>query len=170
MKNNIEPYWNIFEVKSLQFNTDEFEQITVRKQLQQFVDAGHNSRNIVINNYFETSPMPAFVDEYVKPNFSELKNLVAAFNLFYPGQYLPLHSDLYGKYCKLNNISNIDVVCRIILMLEDSSPGQIIQIDNSVHGKWVAGDYFSWNGATKHAFYNFSNTPRYALQLTGTLQ
>ena len=54
-------------------------------------------------------------------------------------------------------------------MLEDSSPGQILQIKDIAHCKWNAGDCFYWNHDEIHAFYNFGMKDRYAIQITGVL-
>jgi hypothetical protein len=52
-------------------------------------------------------------------------------------------------------------------MLEDSSPGQILQVKDTAYCKWKSGDCFYWNYDEIHAFYNFSMKDRYAIQITG---
>ena len=61
-------------------------------------------------------------------------------------------------------------IVRYIVMLEDSSPGQIIQLEKNCIGTWRAGDCFGWNYKDLHAFYNFSRKDRYAIQVTGCLE
>ena len=55
-----------------------------------------------------------------------------------------------------------------MVMLEDSSPGQILQIDDVCHCKWKALLYRN----TKHLmnFYNMSMIDRYAIQVTGVVR
>jgi hypothetical protein len=55
-------------------------------------------------------------------------------------------------------------------MLEDGLPGQIIEIDGEVYSYWEAGDCFGWRNTVPHAFYNFSTSDRYAMQITGVLK
>jgi hypothetical protein len=105
---------------------------------------------------------------YIRNHFKSLDNLALAVNLFTPGQYLPLHYDLYQQYRSVFKLNGSEKITRIILMLEDSSPGQILQIENRVVGNWIAGDWFEWSGNELHAFYNFSMVDRYAIQITGT--
>jgi hypothetical protein len=89
--------------------------------------------------------------------------------LFRPAQYLPLHVDLFGRYREVNNLTNEQVV-RTMVMLEDSVPGQILQVDGETFGDWKAGDTFSWQEEDLHALYNFSMSNRYAVQVTATIR
>ena len=52
-------------------------------------------------------------------------------------------------------------------MLEDSVPGQMMHIKDTIHHTWVAGDVFGWIGDEMHTFYNMSLKDRYAIQITG---
>ena len=133
----------------------------------EYMQAGHNYYNMSMYNYFEPNPMPEFV-AYIKSQFSHFKNVSAALNLFKPGQYLPYHVDRFEKYKKINNIVDEQIV-RVIIMLEDSHPGQISQVGDSTIGMWRAGDWFQWDAADYHTFYNLSLHNRYAVQLTGTI-
>jgi hypothetical protein len=54
-------------------------------------------------------------------------------------------------------------------MLENSSPGQILQIKDRAIAHWSAGNWYGWKDFDLHAFYNFSMENRYAVQITGTL-
>ena len=57
-----------------------------------------------------------------------------------------------------------------MVMLEDSSPGQILQIKDIAHCTWKSGDCFYWKYDEIHAFYNFSMKDRYAIQVTGVIK
>ena len=113
--------------------------------------------------------MPKCVDDYIVPHFTFLDKVAVAVNHFKPGQYLPLHTDLYGRYIELNEVDSENVI-RCMVMLEDNSPGQILQIKDRCIGFWYSGDCFYWNYDEIHAFYNFSMNDRYAIQVTGVLK
>jgi hypothetical protein len=104
--------------------------------------------------------------EYIRGQFHFWDKVCIAVNHFKPGQYLPIHVDLYTKFIEMTGAEPKNVM-RCIVMLEDSQPGQIIQIDDECHGKWKAGDCFYWRYNTPHAFYNMSTVSRYAVQVTG---
>ncbi len=162
----VKPNWNIEEVKKLNFNLSPFKN---DKLVLQYAQSGHDKTKISLFNYHEPNEMPKFITDYVKPHFDFLDKVCVAFNYFKPGQYLPPHSDLYGKYMQLYDVNSKNIV-RYIMMLENSSPGQILQIKNHTFGFWVAGDCFHWKYDDPHAFYNFSMKDRYAIQITGVLK
>ena len=166
MKNNLIISHDVSEFYNLSYN-----QATVNSTyLDKFSAAGHDKDRMILYNYFEPNPMPEVV-ENVKSYFTFLDNVTAAVNLITPGNYLPYHSDLYERWMQIFNISRTRVndIYRYIVMLEDSLPGQIIQIGNESYSSWHAGDFFSWNGTTGHAAYNFSLGNRYSIQITGIL-
>jgi hypothetical protein len=113
--------------------------------------------------------MPDVVGDYIKPYFNFLNNICIAVNYFKPGQYLPLHVDVFGKYVEVQKVDLTKIV-RYMVMLEDNYPGQILQIKNKCIGNWKAGDCFGWAYNDPHAFYNFSMNDRYAIQVTGTIK
>jgi hypothetical protein len=157
--------WNIAEYFNLKYNQD-----TVDDEcLNNFLDAGHNRDQMCLFNYFEPNIMPPSVT-YVKNHFSNLNNLTAAINLILPGQYMPYHRDLYHRWKHIHKHTDLKSIVRIIVMLEDSEVGQILQIDSDTIANWKAGDWFSWSGSTYHAIYNLSTRKRYAIQLTGSYE
>ncbi len=162
MKNigHITPNWNINDFKSLEFKLDPDPYIK-----EEYTRSGHNIEALKIYNCFE--PNINFSISNILENFNFLSNISCAVNLFRPGQYIPLHSDRYERYVRLHNLPNADSVVRIILMLEDNSPGQFLQVKNKVMSEWSSGDWFAWNSYDEHAFYNLSKSDRYALQITG---
>lgn len=166
MIEHIMPKWNIEEFKNLQYSLTTYKN---EKIVNQYANAGHNKSMISLYNYHEPNPMPNCVYDYIKPHFHFLNHIALAVNYFKPGQYLPLHSDLYEKYIKIYNTNNYDIV-RFILMLENSCPGQILQIKDFCIGSWKSGDCFKWNSNDLHAFYNFSMKDRYAIQITGVIK
>lgn len=153
---------NINEFANLNYNEATIDP-SVHKE---YIAAGHHLDTMVLYNYFEPNPMPACV-ETVREHFSFLHPCSIAVNLCKPGQYLPLHSDFYKKWMQVFDIDDIDRIQRYIVMLEDSVPGQMLQIVDTVYSTWKQGDYFGWTGSTEHAIYNMSKVNRYALQVTG---
>ena len=154
--------WNMENFKKLPYKLD-----PDLIMCEEYVAVGHHLESMKFYNCFETD-IGFSLDSIVK-NFDFLSNIRIAVNLFTPGQYIPLHSDKYERFSKLNKLSNLDSVVRIILMLEDNVPGQFLQIEDKVIYSWQAGDWFAWKSIAQHAFYNFSKQNRYSLQITGTL-
>lgn len=114
--------------------------------------------------YDSKNPMPHWV-----------KKLENAFGLhkqsytFYKMQTLeimPVHSDHYTTYCKMNDADPKDV-CRALLMLEDWKPGHYLEIDGVGYVNWRAGDWFLWENDVPHAAANIGVEDRYTLQITG---
>lgn len=161
----IEPKWDVTEFYKLDYFLTTHKDYDLVNEYESF---GHDKSHITLYNYQEPSPMPTFLYDYVKPKFNFLNNVTVAVNLFKPGRYFPVHSDPLETYTGIYDVK-IEKIVRYILMLEDSSPGQIIQIEDDCFGKWQAGDCFGWEGPQPHAFYNFSMRDRYAIQVTGSV-
>jgi hypothetical protein len=163
MIQHIIPNWNIEQFKNLQYLLTTYKNEGV---LNQYVDVGHNKSMISLYNYHEPNPMPNSVLNYIKPHFNFLDSVCMAINYFKPGQYLPLHVDVFGRYVQVQKV-DVTKIVRYMVMLEDNYPGQILQIKDSCISSWKAGDCFSWKYDDLHAFYNFSMNDRYAIQVTG---
>jgi hypothetical protein len=124
----VTPCWDMEQIKNLEYKADYHKDTAL---INKYVDAGHSLNHITIYNYFEPNPMPDSIVQ-IKKHFSCLKNVSVAINKFTPGQYLPMHKDLYGNFKVLHGLEDKDAIVRIIVMMEDSVPGQILQIgDNS---------------------------------------
>lgn len=163
MINHIEPNWDIEEFKNLDYVLCTHKDLSL---VDQYLSSGHSKEKLSMYKYHLPNPMPRCVYEYIIPHFTFLDKVAAAVNYFKPGQYLPLHTDLFGKYVELNHIYSKNVI-RCMVMLEDNSPGQILQVKDISYCKWKSGDCFYWNYDDIHAFYNFSMNDRYAVQITG---
>lgn len=161
----IQPTWDIADYQDLPFKYDTHKNALL---LDQYESAGHDRKMMSLFNYFEPNPMPSSVTEIVA-RFSHILNKSAAINMFKPGQYLPMHVDLFGKYRTLHDLTDNHKIVRVIVMLEDSEPGQISQVCDETIGKWNAGYWLQWDETDPHAFYNFSMSDRYAIQITGVL-
>jgi hypothetical protein len=165
MHGHIDPQWNIQDYVNLKYNQDTVDDA----YLNNFLDAGHSRDQMCLYNYFEPNVMPSSVD-YVKSKFNNLTKLTAAVNLVLPGQYMPLHRDLYARWRHVHNITGTDKIMRIIVMLEDNESGQFLQIKNNIYNDWKSGDWYAWTSDAEHAVYNFSTKNRYAIQLTGLME
>jgi hypothetical protein len=166
MISHIKPNWNIKDFYNLDY------QLCTHKDqelVDQYLNSGHSEKKLSMYKYHLPNPMPKCVNDYIVPYFTFLDKVAPAVNYFKPGQYLPLHTDLYGKYVEINDVNSENVI-RCMVMLEDNSPGQILQIKDTCIGSWKSGDCFYWNYDEIHAFYNFSMKDRYAIQLTGVLK
>lgn len=164
MIRHIMPQWDMQSYRDLEY-TLAYHKDTALNDL--YAEAGHHRDAMTIYNYFQPRPMPHSV-AYILQHFDMLHNVAVAVNLFRPGQYLPMHSDLYNRYSQLFEVKD-QPIWRAIVMLEDCEPGQILQIGYQAHARWQAGDVFWWRDDDEHAFYNFSRRDRYAVQLTGTM-
>lgn len=167
MFGNIAPRWDIGQIKDLPYKKDYHKD---QELVDQYVNSGHSINHIKLWNFFETDAALPNLTNYLRGLFPELSNISIAINKFTPGQYLPLHKDLYGRFRQMHNLEPNVHIRRIIIMIEDSYPGQISQLGNTTWGHWKAGDWFDWYDNTVHAAYNFSMVDRYAWQITGVMQ
>jgi len=97
----------------------------------------------------------------------DLHDKVLAIHYMQPGCLLPLHRDQYQFYSKKYAIEDINKIKRILVFLEQSQPGHIIQIENQFYTDWQAGQCVQWTGDTLHAAYNLGTKKRFILQITG---
>lgn len=165
MITHIQPNWDIKDFYDLDY---EYATHNDPVLVEEYLLSGHNREKLSIYKYHEPNPMPECM-EYVRRIFSHWRNVGLAVNYFKPGQYLPLHVDLFGRYLQINEVETKNVQ-RCMVMLENSEPGQILQVDDVCYCKWKAGDCFYWEYETPHAFYNMSMKDRYAVQVTGVVR
>ena len=119
---------------------------------------------ICVDAYHLPKPMPGFVDKVIKQ--LDHKVTAPAINRMLPGCVLPPHRDEYKKFVESYNVKNTDDITRYLVFLEDSLPGQMIQIESHTYTHWRRGDCVSWTGSTQHGALNMSYQDRYILQLT----
>ena len=160
------PKWDIEEFKTLEYKYDTHKDSEL---LDQYERLGHSRSNMTLYNYFEPNPMPSSIGDYILGNFPRFSHTSVAVNLFKPGQYLPVHVDLFERYRAVHGLDKSAKVVRAIVMLEHSEPGQISQACSSTYASWHAGFWLQWEEPDAHAFYNFSMKDRYAVQITGTI-
>jgi hypothetical protein len=160
----IDPLWNISDFYKLEYKLDYHKDLAL---IEKYAHLGHPIKSMSVYNCFDDK---IDIDKsYILEKFNFLNHLSIAINLFKPGQYLPCHRDLYQRYKTVHGLESSENIYRIILMLENSSPGQILQIEDRAIAHWSAGNWYGWKDFDLHAFYNFSMENRYAVQITGTL-
>jgi len=166
-RGSIDVCWNVEDFENLNMTTDTLKLSSTPILI--YLNSGHNLENMKVSFYHENQPMPACVGK-VKEQFSFLEEPGISINRLMPGTYLPWHSDGYDRYCALHNIQDINSICRIVVMIEDSQPGQYIHIGDQIFCNWKAGDWFSWRGPTMHSTANLSTKARYIFQITGIIR
>jgi hypothetical protein len=166
MIGNIKPFWSLEDVIDLPYKLGDHQDESL---IDKYVRYGHSAACMTLWNFFYTdNPLPDLCQR-MHDTWTDLSKISIAINRLTPGQYLPMHHDLYQRYRRIHGLDKSTHIRRIIVMIEDSQPGQICQVGHTVYGRWLAGDWFDWIDETPHAVYNFSLQDRYAWQITGVL-
>lgn len=101
--------------------------------------------------------------------FMPMENFAWALYRMRPGDVLPEHGDIYLRYREIYGIKDIATIRRYIIFLEDWQSGHYLEIDKTPVLSWRAGQGIYWHGDTPHLAANMGKTPRYTLQITGTI-
>lgn len=159
-KGHVSKFWND-DFKKFDF----IRQPIMESEIKQWHDMGYDHvKSFSGSMYNNKNPMPEWV--------SRLDSMFGMYNQTYTFyrmdtlEIMPVHSDHYNTYCKINNAAP-DKVERIVLMLEDWKPGHYFELDGIGFVNWKAGDWFKWRGDVPHAASNIGTEPRYTLQITG---
>jgi len=153
------------------FWNDDFKDLPFTKQpvTQEEIDTWESMgydyiKSFTGSMYDNSNPMPEW--------FKTLDQMFGLYNQTYTVyrmdtlEIMPVHSDHYRTYSKLNNVSPENVY-RVVMMLEDWKPGHYFELDGVGYVNWKAGDWFKWRGDVPHAASNIGVDPRYTLQVTG---
>lgn len=97
------------------------------------------------------------------------KNFAWSIYRMMPGTVLPEHSDTYVRFRQIYGLSSEISVRRAIIFLEDWQSGHYLEVARDAIVHWQAGDGIYWDDTTSHLAANMGHTPRYTLQITGTL-
>jgi hypothetical protein len=160
LQGHIDPCWD-----NSYRHLDYIDEVIKQPELQtQWIQAGHDPKNLIIKTYAQPNTMPDWV-QLLSRYWKEYKNFGFSFHKFVPGNYLPEHKDNYAKYTKTFGVEPAQVV-RILLYLEDWQPGQFNTVESQVIGNWKAGDWIGWYGDAAHSVVNFGLSDRYALAIT----
>jgi hypothetical protein len=132
---------------------------------QQYVQAGHQPLSLLLDRCH----LDAGLDELqlIVKQFNFLALTSYCVHRLRPGHYIPTHVDHYSYFATKNNISDIKLIHRYIVFLEDSQDGHVLIVNNQALTSYQAGDVHGWTGTTPHAALNFGLTDRYTLQITG---
>ena len=160
----IKPIWNLEEIKLL-----DFEFVETYQKNPSYNRYHHNRFKDVIGNdaYYLPKPMPSFIDDILKLSiFEEFDIVLPGLHRMQPGMALPLHKDPYGNVKRLYDIKDIEQIYRYIFFLEDSKPGHMTQIEDTMIMNAEAGNYIKWKGSALHAAFNMGTEDRYTMQIT----
>jgi hypothetical protein len=86
-----------------------------------------------------------------------------------PGDVLPQHADTYRRFCEIHGVIDTQHIQRYVVFMEDWQSGHYFEIDGTPVVSWKAGDWVMWRGCTPHLAANVGSSPRYTMQLTGTI-
>jgi hypothetical protein len=163
IKNRVVPVRWSTEHRDLTYIKDYFKD---SEQESSWIKLGHQPEALCVELHVIRDVYPWM--NYVPQYFSDLENLSFCINRFPPGTYFPMHIDRYGYYSKANNIQDLSSIARYVLFLEDSVPGHILQVGDTVYHNWSAGLCVGWEYSTLHMVANLGMQDRYTLQITGT--
>lgn len=137
------------------------------EELEYWASLGYDQRHVKSftgSMYDNSNPMPDWL-RYLENRFG-LYNQTYTFYRMDTLEIMPVHSDHFRTYCRLNNVTP-DKVYRVVVMLEDWKPGHYFELDGIGYTNWKAGDWFKWRGDVPHSAANIGVEPRYTLQITG---
>lgn len=163
IKNCVVPIRWSAEHRDLTYIKDYFKD---SEQESSWIELGHQPEALCVELHVIRDVYPWM--NYVPQYFPDLENLSFCINRFPPGTYFPMHIDRYGYYSKANNIQDLSSIARYVLFLEDSIPGHILQVGDTVYHTWPAGLCVGWEYSTPHMVANLGMQDRYTLQITGT--
>lgn len=153
-------FWE-FDFKNLPF----VKQPVTDEEVASWQDMGYDHiKSYTGSMYDNRNPMPDWIKTL--DQMFGLYNQSYTFYRMDTLEIMPVHTDHYRTYCKLNNVTP-DKVCRVVMMLEDWKPGHYFELDGIGYVNWKAGDWFKWKGDVPHAASNIGTEPRYTLQITG---
>lgn len=89
------------------------------------------------------------------------------FMMIPPGMTIPWHRDTYSYYINTTKIPLEDStqVHRSVIMMQDWTVGQVIQIEDTVLTKWNAGYTYTWPHNAWHGAANFGPDPMIFMQV-----
>lgn len=117
------------------------------------------------------SPQPSwnsqFIDYFATQGWH---NIGTSYYRMMTGTVLPMHRDLYVKYIARFDLQGQEHrIRRAVVFLEPWQSGHYFESMGLVYTHWQAGDTVEWNYDTPHMAANIGTTPRYTLQVTGTI-
>ena len=152
--------------KELNFSYEDFKDPV---KIDEWANCGFDLQRLKIGLHQLKEPYSwmSCVDNVI--NRLHIKNPAYCIHCLTPGNFLPMHSDLYAYYAKQNNVINLNKIIRIIVFLDDAVPGHLLIVDKDCYSNYQRGDTAHWIGTTPHMAANLSQVNRYTLQITGIL-
>lgn len=155
-------YWND-DFKNLSYT----KQGVTQEEINDWEQLGYSDQHLKSYTgwmYDNRNVMPEWIDRL--ENSFGLYNQSYTFYRMDTLEIMPVHSDHFRTYARLNNCEP-DQVYRVVMMLEDWKPGHYFELNGVGYVNWKAGDWFKWRGDVPHAASNIGSDPRYTLQITG---
>jgi hypothetical protein len=162
MSGHVDPWWdNSF--KDLDYERAEFPHTTLKEK---WINEGYD--RFILNGgvYSSKKPLPEYASRFKE--LFDWDNIGITFFEMFSMEALPLHSDTYPVYIKMNNIQDTSKIWRAIVLLEDWKSGHYLEVGGTAFVNWQAGDWVAWNWDTPHYAANIGLEPRYTVQITGT--
>jgi len=160
-KKHIDPFWGD-EYKTFTYT----EQPLTEEELVLWRTQGYDHNRFTGEMYDSTNPIPAWCDQLAGK--IGLGNAGFVFYRMTTNTIMPTHIDHFRKYCEIFGIKR-HRVHRALVFLQDWKPGHYFEIADTCIANYSAGDYVLWHADVPHAASNIGITPRYTLQITGTL-
>jgi hypothetical protein len=156
---HIDPWWND------EFKTFDYQYLPHKDQnmVDTWIKQGY--KNLHLNGAIHNLNDSSYAQLFFKV-FSWVNPGAALFRMS-TGDITPTHQDHYITYKKVFNITNPDVIQRVIVFMEDWKSGHYFEIDGKPVVKWERGDYVLWNYNVPHMAFNMGIEPRYTMQITG---
>lgn len=151
------------DFKSLSFT----KQDVTQEEIDTWSELGYSPQHVKSytgSMYDSSNVMPEWIS--ILENVFGLYQQTYTFYRMETCEIMPVHSDHFRTYCRLNNTTP-DQVWRVVVMLEDWKPGHYFEMDGVGYVNWKEGDWFMWQGDVPHAAANIGSEPRYTLQITG---
>jgi len=158
------PFWELLH-RDLPYINEDFNN---QQDVQAWRELGYTQQRFTGDMYDMRFPEPDWIASVRE--FLPMKNWAWSFYRMRPGDVLPLHRDIYARYRDLYAVKDTSSIRRYIIFLEDWQSGHYLELDGTPITGWRAGEGVYWHGDTPHLAANIGRTPRYTLQITGTLE
>jgi len=140
-------------------------QPVTQEEISVWQSMGYYQANYTGNTYDNRNPMPEWVNT-VGNQFPDLKDKTYTLYRMDTLEIMPPHIDHFNRYRELF-CKDKTKIRRVVVFLEDWSPGHYFEIDKRGVVNWKAGQWSMWSPETEHAASNIGVEPRYTLQITG---
>lgn len=153
--------------------TNEYKSYKYKKQpvsdteIQNWRHMGYTHDSFTGEMYDSKNPMPDWCDEVA--GRIGLKNCGFVLYRMNTGDIMPTHVDHFSRYCEIFEVTREDV-WRCVVFLEDWQSGHYFDIGGNAFVNYKAGEWVMWSCNEPHFAANIGVSPRYTLQVTGTLQ